>query len=76
MKNTDYTPDPLMLAIMKEAKRQGKRWLDLAVTAEIAYSTLCVNAVGKTSPRLRTIRLLLDVIDCDIVLVPKKSQQD
>lgn len=76
MEVSNRLSDPLMRAIMAEAKQQGKSWLNLAIDANVAYSTLCVNAVGKTSPRLRTLRSLLDAIDCDVILVRKDTHQD
>lgn len=63
--------DPLLQAIMAEARRQGMAGFDFSLDAGIAYSTLSSIVCGHTSPRLATVRKLLDAIDSDIMLVPR-----
>lgn len=65
--------DPLVVAILSEAKRQGMSILALSEAAEVSHSSLSSNAVGGTSPRLNMLRKLLKVIHCDVVLVPREE---
>lgn len=66
--------DPLMAAILSEAKRQGMSILSLSEAAEVSHSSLSSNAVGATSPRLNMLRKLLEAIDCDIAVVPRVKE--
>lgn len=66
--------DPLMVAILAEAKRQGMSILDLSEAAGVSHSSLSSNAVGATSPRLSMLRKLLNAIDCDVVVVPRQER--
>lgn len=65
--------DPLMVAILAEAKRQGMSILDLSDVAGVSHSSLSSNAVGATSPRLTMLRKLLDAIDCDVQIVSRRG---
>lgn len=65
--------DPLMVAILAEAKRQGMSILDLSEFAGVSHSSLSSNAVGATSPRLTMLRKLLEAIDCDVQIVRRNQ---
>lgn len=42
-----------------------------AAECDVAYSTLCSNATGRSSPRLDKLRVMLDRLEMDVKLVPK-----
>jgi hypothetical protein len=68
---TQADADPLMQQIMRAAKSRGMTVLDLSIESGVSHSTLSRQAVGRTSPRLKALRSLLDAIDCDVLVVPR-----
>lgn len=68
--------DPLMQAIILAAREQDLTPLLLSCEADVAYSSLDRSITGRSSPTLRKIRKLLDVLDMDIQLIPRESHDE
>jgi hypothetical protein len=64
--------------ISSEVDRQGLRWLNLGVEADVAYNTVLKFKSGQrvVGMPLRTISKVLGVLGYDVVLAVKKKGSD